>query len=345
MDATIAQELAEQVTRALADATDVVTLRTVEDGAFPRAAWDALDALGLGTALVPEARGGAGLGLGDILPAIEALGRAGAPVPLAEGIGAAALLAAAGIDAPPGVLTFAAAGAPVPWGRHAAHVVIVDGARVALHAAASLRWTQGTNIAREARDTPVATGAPTAEGTLPNAWGNDAARALTALLRSAQIAGALSAALALAVDHANTRKQFGRPIGRFQAVQQQLAVFAAETSAASVAAAAAARAADRRGLAEAGFEIGCAKVTAGEAAAKGAAIAHQVLAAMGITEEHALHHLTRRLWSWREEGGSERFWSARIGALVQGVPSGTTVQSTPGPLWTFLTSRDQEPAA
>jgi acyl-CoA dehydrogenase len=345
MDPTIATELADQVGRALADAADVTTLRALESGAFPQAAWDALDGLGLGAALVPEAQGGAGLGLSDAMPLLEALGHAGAPVPLAEAIGAGALLAAAGIDAPPGILAFAAAGAPVPWGRHAAHVVVVDGTRVALHAAASLRWTQGTNIAREPRDTPMLASAPVAEGTLPNAWGNDAARALTALLRTAQIAGALQAALALAVDHANTRKQFGRPIGRFQAVQQQLAVFAAESSAASVAAAAAARAADARGLADAAFEIGCAKVTAGEAAAKGAAIAHQVLAAMGITEEHALHHLTRRLWAWRDEGGSERFWSARIGALVLGTPAGAMVQSAPGPLWTFLTSRDQEPAA
>lgn len=336
MDSGIAAELAEQVARALADAADVTTLRALEAGDFPRAAWEALDAIGLGAALVPEARGGAGLGFADVAPLLEALGRAGAPVPLAEGIGAAALLAAAGIDPPPGVLTFAAAASAAPWGRHATHVVLVDGARVALHAAASLRWTHGANIAREARDTPAVTGAPIAEGTLPNAWGSDAARALTALLRSAQIAGALSAALGLAVDHASTRKQFGRPIGRFQAVQQQLAVFAAEAAAASVAAAAAARAADQRGLADAAFEIGCAKVTAGEAAAKGAAVAHQVLAAMGITEEHALHHLTRRLWSWREEGGSERHWSARIGALAQ---------SAPGPLWTLLTSRDQEPAA
>lgn len=331
----IGTELADQVTRALADASDVATLRALESGTFPQVAWDALDSLGLGAALVPEARGGAGLGFADIVPVLEAFGRAGAPVPLAEGVGAAALLAAAGIDAPSGVLTFAAAGAPVPWGRHARHVVLVDGARVALHDAAALRWTPGSSIAREPRDTPAGS-APIAEGTLPNAWGSDAARALTALLRSAQIAGALQGALSLAVDHARTRKQFGRPIGAFQAVQQQLAVFAAEASAASVASAAAARAADARGLADAAFEIGCAKVTAGEAAAKGAAIAHQVLAAMGITEEHALHHLTRRLWAWRDEGGSERFWSTRIGALVQ---------SAPGPLWTFLTSRDQEPAA
>jgi acyl-CoA dehydrogenase len=336
MSNSIGKELAEQASRALEDAAGVEVLRNVEEGAFPTAAWAAMEALGLGAALVPEDRGGAGLGFLDIVPVLEALGRAGAPVPLAEGIGAAALLAAAGIEAPEGVLGFAAAGKPVPWGRHAAHVALVDGARVALYPAAALRWTEGLNTAREARDVPAVTGAPIAEGTLPNAWGAEAAMLVTALLRSAQIAGAMQAALALAVDHANTRKQFGRPIGRFQAVQQQLAVFAAEAAAVSVAAAAAARAADRRGLAGAAFEIGCAKVTAGEAAAKGAAIAHQVLAAMGITEEHSLHHLTRRLWSWREEGGTERFWSARLGALVQ---------AESGPLWTFITDRDEEPAA
>jgi acyl-CoA dehydrogenase len=336
MDAAIGAELAGQVARALADAADVATLRQVEEGGFPHAAWGAVAGLGLGAALVPEAAGGAGLGFADLVPVLEALGRAGAPVPLAEGIVAAALLAAAGLPVPEGVLSFAPAGAPVPWGRHAQHVVVVDGARVVLHPAAALRWTAGANIAREARDLPVVAGAPAAQGTLPNSWGAEAALLLTALIRAAQIAGALQAALALAVEHANTRQQFGRPIGRFQAVQQQLAVFAAETSAAAVAAAAAARAADRRGLAGAAFEIGCAKVTAGEAAGRGAAIAHQVLAAMGITEEHALHHFTRRLWSWREEGGTERFWAGRIGAVVQAAPA---------PLWHLITSRDEEPAA
>ncbi|WP_198378126.1 acyl-CoA dehydrogenase family protein, partial [Roseomonas rubea] len=76
MASDIAAELAEQVARALADAADVATLRAVEDGAFPRATWDALSGLGLTLALVPEDAGGAGLGLADIAPAIEALGRA-----------------------------------------------------------------------------------------------------------------------------------------------------------------------------------------------------------------------------------------------------------------------------
>jgi len=333
MASEIATELAEQADRALTDAADVAVLRAVEAGAWPATTWDAMAALGLNGALVPEAAGGVGLGFADVAPLLGVLGRHAAPVPLAEGIFGSALLAAAGITPPEGALSFGARNGAIPWGRHAQHVALLDGARIALYPAAALEWETGSNIGHEARDRVRAIGTPIAEAVLPNGWGAEAGLLCTALMRSAQIAGAMQAALVLAVDHANTRKQFGRPIGRFQAIQQQLAVFAAETSAASVAAAAAARAVDRRGLAAAAFEIGCAKITVGEAATRGAAIAHQVFAAMGITEEHQLHHFTRRLWSWREEGGSEAFWARRIGQEAQALP---------GALWPFITAREEE---
>jgi acyl-CoA dehydrogenase len=152
------------------------------------------------------------------------------------------------------------------------------------------------------------------------------------LLRAALIAGALERAMALAVEWANTRKQFGRAIGKFQAVQQLLAGMASEVAAVQVAVAHAARAVDARGLDAAAFEIGCAKVVAGEAAGQGAAVAHQVFAAIGITEDHMLHHFTRRLWSWRDEAGSEARWAAEIGraALARGGEN----------LWADLTARD-----
>jgi acyl-CoA dehydrogenase len=333
MASGIAAELAEQVERALADVADVNTLRSLEAGAWPAGTWDALAGLGLNGALVSEAAGGVGLGFSDIGPLMEVLGRHAAPVPLAENIFAHALLAAAGIAPPEGVISFGARGGAIPWGRHAGHIALLDGARIALYPALAVAWEEGGNIAHEARDRARIIGALMAEGALPNGWGAEAGMLCTALMRAGQIAGAMQAALALAVDHANTRKQFGRPIGRFQAVQQQLAVFAAETSAASVAAAAAARAVDRRGLAAAAFEIGCAKITVGEAATRGAAIAHQVFAAMGITEEHQLHHVTRRLWSWREEGGSEAFWAKRIGQEAQALS---------GAVWPFITAREEE---
>lgn len=101
--------------------------------------------------------------------------------------------------------------------------------------------------------------------------------------------------------HANERVQFGRPIAKFQAVQQQIAVLAANVAAAGAAADAAAHDGSR-------FAIAAAKARIGEAASLACAIAHQVHGAMGFTREHALHRFTTRLWAWREEFGDETYW-------------------------------------
>jgi len=109
--------------------------------------------------------------------------------------------------------------------------------------------------------------------------------------------------------------QFGRPIAKFQAIQQQLALLAEQAAAASVAveSAATAVAAARP---SASLAIAVAKIRAGEAAGKVAEIAHQVHGAIGFTHEHSLHRLTRRLWSWRDEFGTESQWSLDLGKEV-----------------------------
>ena len=59
--------------------------------------------------------------------------------------------------------------------------------------------------------------------------------------------------------------------------------------------------------------IAAGKARTGEAAGIGAGIAHQVHGAIGFTHEHALHFLTRRLWSWRDEFGNETEWNRLVG--------------------------------
>jgi len=323
--------LVEQVDRLVADGGGVALLRRVEAGEWPAALWAGLEEQGLNLALVREDAGGVGLSWGDAAALWQVLGRHGAPAPIAETMLAAALLSAAGIEVPEGPLGIGLEG--VPFGRHAARLVVLKGGSVALHAPG--RCTPAENLGREPRDA-MAAGERIARGELPNALGPRAALLGMALIRAALIAGALERILDLAVDWANTRKQFDRAIGKFQAVQQQLAAMAGEVAAVSVAVSQAARAVDACGLAAAGFEIGCAKVVAGEAATMGAATVHQIFAAIGITEDHELHHFTRRLWAWREEGGTERFWAAEIGraALARGGAN----------LWPDITARDADRA-
>ena len=143
--------------------------------------------------------------------------------------------------------------------------------------------------------------------------GSERHRLLGAFARTAQIAGALDAALALSVGYVNERVQFGRPLGKFQAVQQSLASFACEAAAANCAAMGAAQALDRG---DGRFEVAAAKLRANRAAGVGTRVAHQVHGAIGFTQDYALHPLTTRLWHWRSEFGNDAYWARRLGEKV-----------------------------
>jgi acyl-CoA dehydrogenase len=125
------------------------------------------------------------------------------------------------------------------------------------------------------------------------------------------MAGALERVLELTIEHVSTRVQFGRPLAKFQAIQQELAKLAGEVAAASAAADQAADAyADGGDLT---FAVAVARARMGEAAGKANAIAHQLHGAIGFTREHALHRLTTALWAWRDEFGTQRYWTLMIG--------------------------------
>ncbi|HEY0484344.1 MAG TPA: acyl-CoA dehydrogenase family protein, partial [Kofleriaceae bacterium] len=142
--------------------------------------------------------------------------------------------------------------------------------------------------------------------------------AMGAVARACQIAGALQGILARSVAYAGERVAFDRPIAKFQAIQHALARLAGEAAIALAASGSAADALDA-GTADADgllLEVAGAKIRAGEAAAAGAAIAHQVHGAIGFSIEHPLHLFTRRLWAWRDDFGSESAWAVRLGAHV-----------------------------
>jgi len=124
--------------------------------------------------------------------------------------------------------------------------------------------------------------------------------------------------LSLSVAYANERVAFERPIGKFQAVQQNIARLAGET-AATLAAAGSAADTIAQSLAfddTVLLEVASAKIRSGEAAAEGTAIAHQVHGAIGFTNEHILHRFTLRLLSWRDDFGNESYWAAALGKMI-----------------------------
>ena len=134
------------------------------------------------------------------------------------------------------------------------------------------------------------------------------------------MAGAMGQALGLSIEHVNTRQQFGRPLGKFQAVQQSLAVMACEVRAVEAAAAALAARLDGSGLdpAFADFEIAAAKLRANRAVGVVTAVAHQVHGAIGFTDEYDLHRVTIPLMRWRSAHGNDAYWAQRLGRQVAG---------------------------
>ena len=139
-----------------------------------------------------------------------------------------------------------------------------------------------------------------------------------AAVRSMQMAGALQAILDVSVEYANQRVAFEKPIGKFQAIQHSLAKLAGEAAAALAAAGSAADAIASAAQFDEGIflEVASAKIRVGEAAATGAAIAHQVHGAIGFSQEHVLHRYTQRLWAWRDDFGGESYWAVRLGRMV-----------------------------
>jgi acyl-CoA dehydrogenase len=324
----IGELFAEQMDRLLSDSVSRELLISVEEGQAANTLWQTLDELGFLLALVDEENNGSGLSWEDVEPTLRCCGRHGAPVPLPEALLANWVLAAGGLELPTGLMTVSTTvykldandqlhgqDSDVAWAPVCENIVAIakrgDDQYVCLLSRANCQIESLETIAREPAGALNLEGVtPLALAAAPAAIGELGLLPCLASLRCVQIAGALEELLALCVEYANDRQQFGRPIGKFQAIQHAIAELASQTAAAQVAGQYACRQVDA-GNAEHGGMI--AKIRAGQAAGRGAEIAHQVFGAIGFTDEHSLHYLTRRLWQWRCGAGSEFWWSERLG--------------------------------
>lgn len=332
----------EQADRLFQQYVNKNILAEADGGKWPAPLWAALEDAGLPLALVPEAAGGVGLEAGVAANLIRRAAFYSVPLPLAETMIANRLWVDAGGDAMDGATTLApvnpqdrltvtptASGVVlhgtahhVPWGGQASTALVFardasgKGFLCRVLPAQARPNRMRRNVAYEPRGDMKFDGVQLpASGVrpAPDYLDADGLMAFGAAIRAQQMIGGMERCMDYALTYANERVQFGRPIGKFQAVQHMLAVAAGHFAAAS---ATADTLFESERLGDDEFAVAIAKSRCGEAAGLVAAVCHQVHGAMGFTQEHPLHFATRRLWAWRDEWGAESYWQERIGRAI-----------------------------
>jgi acyl-CoA dehydrogenase len=269
-------------------------------GADFAAAWPRLTEAGFASLLVPEDRGGFGGDWGDLFAVLRLAGSHALAAPLGETIVAHKVLGDAGVTPPEGAIGLLD-GDHVAFGRHCAAVL----APGKLLAGDICDWHESVSPDGNPRDRLGGI-----EGFEVAIDSNADLRAKGAFVRVAMAVGALEAGFQLAIDHVNTRVQFGKPLAKFQAVQQALAEASSEIAAVGAAGQAAAAAFD---AGDAGFEIAAAKLRTNRAIEVAVPILHRVHGAIGFTMEYPLNRYTRRLMGWRSEFGNDAHWARTLG--------------------------------
>lgn len=318
---------------------------------WPAAKWRQLSEQGLPLGLVREEDGGFGLSQVEMLSVIRLAGYHALPLPLGETMVAARLVAAAGGGLPEGPLSFASPAATdgvisggdgvlrtsgmaraIPWARHAERILVAlahaGGTAIVALARGAFAVTPGATLAGEPCDT--IRWDVEIDGVQARLIAGDIDLELAgAAIRTLAIAGAVERLLDMTTRYALDRQQFGRALTQFQAIQQHLAILAGQ---AVVCRTAADSVAEALFTPTGGRAIAMAKARASEAAGLAASIAHQVHGAIGFSDEHDLHLFSKRLWTWREEFGSEHWWNRLIGSEIaaEGAPD----------IWSWLTQRE-----
>lgn len=334
--------------RDLADSlfTSIVTphLHTPEVALpFARDSWRALEESGLTLLTTPEAYGGSGAGVTEAAILLEQSGYHAVPAPLAHtDVLGAWLLTTAGKSVPSAPITVVSVDAAshttgemtaehVPWGAISEYIVVVGRDFVGLlPSREATEVTPVGDLAGEAHASVRFSLDDLDRNTVPVDL-RDELVVRGAWARSSQICGATARAVDLAIEHANTRQQFGRPIVKFQAVQDLItrSVGALTTAKAAASHATQVIAEDGFGTERATIATAAAKLQAGRAAVGVSRNVHQVFGALGFTIDHHLRHYTTRSLAWTREFGTPTEWSIRIGRAVS---------QSDGTAWTFTVS-------
>jgi alkylation response protein AidB-like acyl-CoA dehydrogenase len=245
-------------------------MRLAGDSQFrlDRSLWRALGELGFFSLRLPEAEGGAGLGLPEAVLAFEEAGRALVPGPL--------------------VATHLAAG-EVPGAASGETVVAAADGRI-------VEWLAEADVVRPGAEGAVPLRSVDPLTPLHRVPAPAPTHPLAVLLTAAEQLGTATRACELAVQHARTREQFGQPIGAFQAVKHLCAQLLVRVEVARASVYAAAVTGDRA-------DIAAARLHADEAAVRGARDCLQVHGGMGFTWESEVHLLLKRAWVRAERGG------------------------------------------
>lgn len=312
---------ADTVDRLFARHSKPAMVRTLPPGGWAADLWEALSLVDLQVLGIPEEVGGAGGSRRHAALALRGAARHVAPIPLAETLVANWLFTAAGheIRRRPMSVGWAQRAdsgfdAPaVPFARHTDATALVDAAsdpvQIGIVETSECTLQHGLDFADCPADDVHAPASSISWRPL-GVGQTELPDALTGLVRTAQIAGALDAIVSKTVRHLCQREQFGRPLAQMPQVRERIALLHAE---ASIAAAAMDAAADALS-ADLSLRLAQAvAVRAAHAAGVGARLAHQLHGAIGTTAEHELPLLTRRLWTWRQLRGGERAWARRVG--------------------------------
>ncbi|HET9691317.1 MAG TPA: acyl-CoA dehydrogenase [Acidimicrobiales bacterium] len=277
--------------------------------------WEELAALGWLGLHLPEAHGGSGYGLEEVVVVAEELGRALAPVPFTPTVIVSALVDAAGDDALKQRLLPGLADGTARGGLSFGGTATLDGERLSGTASPVLGAGLATVFAVrvgddvaivDAGDGVSVTEVPNLDPTRRSARVTfDAATAtvlrgaagrllsLTRLLLSAEAVGVARACTEEAADYAKNRLQFGRPIAMYQGVKHHCANMAVATELATAAVWDAARAA-AHDPGQAAYTAAVAATLAGPAADFCANHSTQVHGGIGFTWAHDAHMFMRR---------------------------------------------------